>query len=55
MDGLSVAWTLRQSADFGSTLIVALTGSGQEEDRRKSREAGCDEHVAKPVDVETLR
>ena len=37
--------------------IVALTGWGQEEDRRKSREAGCDDHLVKPVapaDVEKL-
>lgn len=55
MDGLAVARTLRQSRDFAQTLLVALTGYGQEEDRRKSSEAGFDEHVVKPVDVDTLR
>jgi len=36
-------------------LLVALTGYGQEEDRRRSREAGFDEHLTKPVDPEALR
>jgi signal transduction histidine kinase len=36
-------------------LLVALTGYGQEEDRRRSREAGFDIHLTKPVDPECLR
>jgi two-component system CheB/CheR fusion protein len=37
--------------DWGrSIIIIALTGWGQESDRRKSREAGCDEHIVKPVE-----
>lgn len=37
--------------DWGrSIIIIALTGWGQESDRRRSREAGCDEHIVKPVD-----
>ena len=36
-------------------LIVALTGWGQEDDRRRSAEAGFDAHLVKPVDVEELR
>jgi CheY-like chemotaxis protein len=35
-------------------VIVALTGWGQESDRRQSREAGCDAHVVKPVDPSHL-
>jgi DNA-binding response OmpR family regulator len=31
-------------------LIIAITGFGREEDRRRSREAGIDEHLVKPVD-----
>ena len=35
-------------------VLVALTGWGQEEDRRQSREAGFDGHVVKPVDLAVL-
>jgi CheY-like chemotaxis protein len=34
--------------------IVALTGWGQEEDRRRSQEAGFDHHMVKPVDPQTI-
>jgi CheY-like chemotaxis protein len=34
---------------------VAVTGYGQEEDRRRSARAGFDHHLVKPVDVEALR
>jgi CheY-like chemotaxis protein len=34
---------------------VALTGWGQEEDRRRSEEAGFDAHLLKPVDLDALR
>ena len=51
MSGYDVARALRRDAAFADTVIVALTGWGGEEDRRKSREAGCDAHLTKPVDV----
>ena len=35
-------------------VLVALTGWGQEEDRRESREAGFDAHMVKPVDYAAL-
>jgi DNA-binding response OmpR family regulator len=34
--------------------LIALTGWGQEEDRRKSRDAGFNHHMVKPVDLNTL-
>ncbi len=34
----------------GDTTLVALTGWGQEDDRRRSQEAGFDAHLVKPVD-----
>ena len=34
--------------------LVALTGWGQDSDRRRSREAGFDSHLVKPLDLETL-
>ena len=41
--------------DEGPIRIVALTGWGQESDRERSRDAGMDDHVVKPVSPETLR
>jgi CheY-like chemotaxis protein len=55
MSGYEVARKLRQDAALKGTTIVALTGWGSEEDRRKSREAGCDEHLTKPVDADAVR
>jgi CheY-like chemotaxis protein len=53
MSGYEVAKRLR--AERGATvLIVAITGWGQEEDRRRAREAGFDHHFTKPVDYEAL-
>lgn len=54
MDGHEVARRIREQ-DWGKQMIlVALTGWGQEEDRRRSKEAGFDEHMLKPVDYEAL-
>jgi PAS domain S-box-containing protein len=55
INGYGVARRLRQREDFKQTRLIALTGYGQEEDRRQSREAGFDHHLVKPVDPETLR
>ncbi|HEX5611759.1 MAG TPA: PAS domain S-box protein, partial [Burkholderiales bacterium] len=54
MDGFEVAKRLRTRPVFRKTPIIAVTGYGQEEDRRHSREAGFTEHLAKPVDPELL-
>jgi PAS domain S-box-containing protein len=54
MDGFEVARRLRGQAEMRATLLVALTGYGQEEDRRKSREAGFDWHMVKPLDRDAL-
>ncbi|HWY86045.1 MAG TPA: ATP-binding protein, partial [Gemmataceae bacterium] len=50
IDGYEVARRLRGQACFASTLLVALTGFGQEEDRSRSQEAGFDSHLVKPVE-----
>src|SRR5207247_813584 len=49
MDGYAVAQALRRGPSAGA-LISALTGYGQDEDRRRSKEAGFDHHLVKPVD-----
>jgi PAS domain S-box-containing protein len=54
MDGYEVARTIRQRFDGHPAVIVALTGWGQENDRRRSREAGFDHHLVKPADLHAL-
>ena len=55
MDGYEVARRLRADAGLRDVLLVALTGWGQEEDRRRTREAGFDHHLVKPADPAELR
>ena len=54
MDGFEVARRLRADARQAGLVIVALTGWGQEEDRRRTRSGGFDRHLTKPVDVDGL-
>ena len=54
MDGYEVARTLRARFPGHRSTIVALTGWGQREDRRRVREAGFDHHLVKPADIEAL-
>jgi PAS domain S-box-containing protein len=54
VDGYEVCRRIRQQPWGRDLVIVALTGWGQEEDRQKSREAGFNTHLVKPVDDEVL-
>ena len=54
MDGYEIAERLRDSPQAARAVLVAITGYGQEEDRRRSREAGIDHHLVKPVAPDTL-
>jgi CheY-like chemotaxis protein len=54
MDGYEVARRLRQELGLRDIVLVALTGWGQEEDRRRSQEAGFDHHLTKPADLAVL-
>jgi PAS domain S-box-containing protein len=54
MDGYEVARRARASADGVDLTLIALTGWGNEEDRRRSREAGIDHHLVKPVELDVL-
>ena len=54
MDGYEVARRIRATPELAGTVLVALTGWGQQEDRRRSIESGFDHHVVKPVDPLTL-
>jgi two-component system CheB/CheR fusion protein len=54
MSGYEVARRLREQPETRDVLLLAMTGWGQEEDRRRSREAGFDEHLVKPLDPKGL-
>jgi CheY-like chemotaxis protein len=54
MDGYEVANHLRQTPELKEMRLIAITGYGQQSDRQRSREAGFDEHVVKPVDWRQL-
>lgn len=54
LNGYETARRIRAHPEAGHALIIALTGWGQEEDRRRSREAGFDHHLVKPVDLHAL-
>jgi PAS domain S-box-containing protein len=54
MSGYDVAKRLRANPEFAGLIITALTGYGQAEDRRRSREAGFDHHLTKPPDPVAL-
>ena len=55
LDGCEVARRLQEKAAGRKLLLIAVTGYGQEEDRRRSREAGIHLHLLKPVDPEELK
>ena len=54
IDGYEVARQLRAMADIRQPLLVAVTGWGQEKDKQAAAEAGFDDHLTKPVDVQQL-
>jgi PAS domain S-box-containing protein len=51
LNGYEAARRIRELPGGDRVMLVALTGWGQEEDRRRSREAGFDAHLVKPADV----
>ncbi len=55
MDGYEAARRIRSESGERSLKLIALTGWGQAEDRRRAREAGFDEHLVKPVELAALR
>jgi signal transduction histidine kinase len=54
MDGYTVAQAVRSEAATAGARLIALSGYGQEEDRRRSEEAGFERHLVKPVNFEDL-
>ncbi|XXX78963.1 chemotaxis protein CheB [Sorangium sp. So ce134] len=55
IDGLEFARRVREKPQHKDVYLIALTGYGQQGDREKTRGAGFDEHVVKPVDLTTLK
>jgi signal transduction histidine kinase/ActR/RegA family two-component response regulator len=55
MDGMEVARRARELPEGRDVTLIALTGWGQEEDRRRSKQAGFDHHLVKPVDIAALQ
>jgi two-component system CheB/CheR fusion protein len=55
MDGYQVAQELRQQPELEKTRLVAITGYAQDDDRQRSREAGFEHHLVKPVEPEALQ
>ena len=54
MDGYAIAARLRAAGQAGVAL-VALTGYGREDDLQRSRDAGFDHHLVKPIDFDQLQ
>jgi CheY-like chemotaxis protein len=54
VDGYEVARRIRQQRWGREMLLVAVTGWGQEADRHRTRQAGFDRHLVKPVDASAL-
>ncbi|MBV8608060.1 MAG: response regulator, partial [Singulisphaera sp.] len=54
MDGYELARAFRARPALKGVALVALTGWGQPEDRQRTKEAGFDHHMVKPVDYDAL-
>jgi DNA-binding response OmpR family regulator len=54
IDGYEVARRIRAQAWGAQITLLALTGWGQDPDRRRSHEAGFDQHLVKPLDIGRL-
>ena len=54
MDGAELARQLRALPDMADALLVAITGYGQDSDRARTREAGFNHHLVKPIDLDRL-
>jgi CheY-like chemotaxis protein len=55
LNGLETARSIREQPWGKTIFLIAVTGYGQEEDRRRSLEAGFDYHMVKPVDFAELK
>ncbi|HJS09260.1 MAG TPA: response regulator, partial [Pirellulales bacterium] len=54
IDGYGVARQLCQTPELGAMRLIAISGYGQEQDRERSRQAGFDHHLVKPVSFKAI-
>jgi CheY-like chemotaxis protein len=54
LDGYALARRLREHPAFGGAVLVALSGYGRDEDKRRALDAGFDHHLVKPPDLDAL-
>jgi CheY-like chemotaxis protein len=54
LNGWELVRALRRELELQKILVIAATAYGRDQDRRRSREAGCDYHLVKPVDPDLL-
>uniref|UniRef100_UPI002FE028BF response regulator n=1 Tax=Noviherbaspirillum sp. TaxID=1926288 RepID=UPI002FE028BF len=54
IDGNELAQRLRAQPETAGSVLIAVTGYGQENDRRQTLNAGFDHHLVKPVNTKTL-
>jgi signal transduction histidine kinase/GAF domain-containing protein len=55
LNGYEIAARIRQERTLADIVLVAVTGYGQDKDRQRSRDAGFDHHLVKPVDFDTVQ
>jgi CheY-like chemotaxis protein len=54
LDGYQIAKLIRQTPELSKVRLIAITGYGQQQDRERSRQAGFDGHLVKPVQFDSL-
>ena len=54
VDGYTAARAIRRDSNGGGPFLVAMTGWGQSEDKRRAVDAGFDAHLVKPVSIDSL-
>lgn len=54
MDGIELARTMRAEPETANSVFIAITGYGQDDDRKRTRSAGFDHHLVKPADMQQL-
>jgi CheY-like chemotaxis protein len=54
LDGYQIARLIRQTPELSDVQLIAVTGYGQRQDRERSRDAGFDDHLVKPVQFDSL-
>lgn len=54
VDGYELASMIREQPDVGRATLIAVTGYGTKEDKRKAQEAGFDHHLVKPANLQNL-